>query len=221
MIETAPAPRNRVPFQELLSAMPDVAEAVHRFTSEENQRTVLSFLLRNLANPEEPAHARTEPGEPGLSLVQPLEAGGPEGHVSEEAEDSTVAASSNQAAGGKRRTRKRAAVRPLDIDFHPEGKQSLRDLVTEKAPANNFEMNTVAVYYLQEILGVTAIETGHVVAAYIECGWRLPANPDNSVSVTASRRKWLDTSDRKAIRLTYPGRNLVLLDLPKKAKQSA
>jgi hypothetical protein len=34
-------------------------------------------------------------------------------------------------------------------------------------------------------------------------------------------KKWLDTSDRKAIRLTFSGRNLVQHDLPRNAKNSA
>ena len=80
----------------------------------------------------------------------------------------------------------------------------------------------VAVYYLQEILGIDAIEVSHVLAAYTECEWRTPATPDNSLIVTACRKSWLDTSDLKAIKITYPGRNTVQFDLPRTSvKKSA
>lgn len=218
MNDTASSPHGGDTFQHLLSVMAPIAEAVERFSSEDNQRTVLEALLSAYGLPGKPP-ASAEPHESGLSVVPPLNTGAPEEHSTEE--DGPAAPSGPAGSAKRRSARKKSSTAPLDVDFHPDGKQSLRDFVAAKAPANNLEMNTVAVYYLQEVLGETAIETGHVVAAYIDCGWRLPANPDNAMSVTASRRKWLNTQDRKAIRLTNQGRNLVTIDLPRKAKKSA
>jgi hypothetical protein len=53
---------------------------------------------------------------------------------------------------------------------------------------------------LEEILGITAIHPGYVVEACTECGWRYPAEPGNRLQVTASKSKWLVTSDMKACR---------------------
>jgi hypothetical protein len=126
----------------------------------------------------------------------------------------------------RRRTRKSTTKKSWsqakDIDFRPEGKPNMRDFATGKAPANNYERNLVAVYYLEEILAISAIEVGHVLAAFAECEWRPASDPENSLMVTASRKGWLETSDMKAIRLTHRGRSTVQYDLPRiSAEKSA
>jgi hypothetical protein len=79
----------------------------------------------------------------------------------------------------------------------------------------------VLVYYIEVCLGIDSIEVGHVLAAYDECGWKSPSQPDNSLVVTASKKNWLDTSDLKAIRITHSGRNAVEYDMPIKKAKSA
>ena len=212
MLDTEPRPGDA--FENLLTAMPRIVQAVNGFTSEENQRTALSALLCAYGIPGElPGSAK--PAEPNLSVVPPLDALQPDEHATEE----TAPGTPNGSA--RRRARKSSALRPKDIDFRPEGKQSLRDFATEKAPNGSHEMNAVAIAYLQEVLEFDAIEAGHVLAAFIECEWRIPANPENALAKTASMKKWIDTSDMKAIRLTHPGRNLVRYDLPRATKKSA
>jgi hypothetical protein len=215
--QSNPEPHKWAKFEELLSAMPRIAEAVNVFKSEENQRTALSTLLRALGHSDEPpSHA--DSAEPSLSVVRSLDLGQPE---EPGAEAGAPSAAATGPAGGRRRSRKKPALRALDIDLHPEGKISVREFAAQKAPSGNFEMNVAAVFYLQEILGLVAIEAGHVLTVFNECGWRVPSDPVNSLNKTASVKKWLDTSDMKAIRLTFSGRNHVQLDLPKSAKNSA
>jgi hypothetical protein len=215
--QSNPEPHNGVKFEELLSAMPRIAEAVNVFVSEENQRTALSALLRALGHSDEsPSHA--ESAEPSLSVVRSLDLGQSEEHGAEAAVPTRAVGGP---AGGRRRNRKKPSLRALDIDLYPEGKPSLRDFAAQKTPSGHFEMNVAAVYYLQEVLGLEAVEAGHVLTAFNECGWRVPADPVNSLNKTASAKKWLDTSDMRAIRLTFSGRNLVQHDLPKSAKNSA
>jgi hypothetical protein len=214
--QSNPEPHKGAKFEELLSAMPRIAEAVNVFKSEDNQRTALSALLRTLGHSDQrPSH--TEPAEPSLSVVRSLDLGQPD-EPGAEAAPSTAGTGS---AGARRRNRKKSSLRALDIDLHPEGKISVRDFAAQKSPSGHFEMNVAAVYYLQEILGLSAIETGHVLAVFNECGWRVPSDPVNSLNKTASAKKWLDTSDTKAIRLTFSGRNHVQLDLPRSAQNSA
>ena len=215
--QSHPGPRAGAEFEELLSAMPRIAEAANGFVSEENQRAAFCALLRAFGLPEE-SRFRNEATEPGLSVVPPLDVNPPAEHGNEE---TAPGPSGGPSASGRRRNRKKPTLRAKDINLHPEGTQSLRDFAAQKAPAGSHEMHAVAVYYLQEVLGLDAIDVGHVLAAFNECGWRIPANPDNAVSKTASMKKWLDTSDRKAIRLTFAGRNLVQHDLPRSAKNSA
>ena len=100
----------------------------------------------------------------------------------------------------RRLNAKKTYPRVKDIDFRPEGKVSLRDFWAQKEPSeNNHEKNLVIVYYLKEFLEVSAIEVGHVLAGYDDVGVKSPAIPDNSLMVTASQKRWLDTSDMKAI----------------------
>ena len=64
--------------------------------------------------------------------------------------------------------------------------------------------------------GSTSIEVGHVVAAYDESGWRSPIDPDNSLRKTSCQKRWLDTSDMKAIKVLIAGRNVIQHDMPVK-----
>lgn len=205
-------------FDRLLDAMPRIGEA---FSSPKTQRAALDALVRSLGVPERGATAipsATNPKdaeEHGLSVVPPL------GDVAEEQEISeaqTAAEAGEARPARKARVRKPAAKKSFsrvkDINFRPEDKVSLRDFAAEKSPSNFHEKSLITVYYLEEFLEVEAIEIGHLLAAYDECGWKSPSDPENSVAVTASRKNWLDTSDRKAIKTTHSGRNAVQYDMP-------
>jgi hypothetical protein len=206
----------------LLFVMPRIAEAVNGFASPENQRIAGSVLMKLAMNAfglqdDPPLHE--EVGEPNLSVVPPLPDDRPE-----DRSDATAGRPADQPMAARRRTRKPAAKkswRARDINFRPEGKPSLREFEAEKKPKSFPERNAVAVYYLAETLGVTAIDAGHVLAAYTECEWRVPADIENCLMVTSSRKDWLNTSDMKAISLTNKGRNLVLFDLPSSSKKPA
>ena len=108
-----------------------------------------------------------------------------------------------------------------DINFWPTDKQSLPDFAAEKQTTIIHEKNLVVVYYLEEVLGISPIDVSQVLAGYQACGWKAPADPDNSLSVTASKKGWLNTSDRKALSVTHKGRQAVLFDMPSKKATSA
>jgi hypothetical protein len=123
----------------------------------------------------------------------------------------------------QRRARKPASKkswpRVKDLDFRPKGKQPLREFVAGKQPGSFYEKNLVAVAYLEEVLAIPAVGVGEVLAAYDECGWKPPTDPQNSLHQTSSHRKWLDTADMKAIRLTHRGRSMIQYDMPTKKSQ--
>jgi len=77
------------------------------------------------------------------------------------------------------------------------------------------------VYYIEDILAMSAIGVGHVLAAYTDLGWKPPTAPDNSLMSTASKKNWLNTSDMKAIHITHQGRAAVEHDMPRKKDKSA
>jgi hypothetical protein len=203
-------------FTELLDAMPRIAEAANAFKSEENQRSVLGVLLRAYGLPDQPSAAVGA----GLSVVPPLA-----DHPADAAAD-VRHAQDGEAGGARRRSRKSAGkkswTRVHDINFRPAGKEALRDFAASKAPVSFDEKNLVIVYYLEDMLEITPIGVGHVLAGYQECGWKSPSDPENSVAKTSSRKGWLDTSDRSAIHVVHAGRNTVEHDMPiKKDNKSA
>ena len=107
-----------------------------------------------------------------------------------------------------------------DLNTRPEGKQSLQDLVAEKQPSNGHEKNVVIIYWLREVLGKDPVDISDVMAAYRACGWPIPRNTPNALSVTGARKGWIDTSDRTNLKTTVSGDNMVLHDLPTPTKTS-
>lgn len=204
-------------YDRLLSEMPRIADAANQFMSEENQRAAFDALVRAIGMHVPPRAS----DEPNLSVVPPLPEDASAASVREDS-------GQEQAAAKQRRARKPAAKkswsRVKDINFRPAGKTSLRDYAIAKCPASNNERNLVAVHYLETVLEISSIEVGHVLAAYSECGWKVPANPDNpdnSLMVTASQKDWLDTSSMKAIRTRLKGQNHIEFDMPAKKATSA
>ena len=214
-----PSPRSRAAFEDLLVAMTAMAEVTTKFPSEDTQRTAFAHLLNAYYELPGNPPASTEPHEPGLSVVPPLNGGTPEDHGPVESDPATP---SNLSASAKRRLSKRKSpVRPLDVNFRPEGKVSLVDLAAEKLPGSVAEKSTLAIYYLAEVLGIEAVEAGHVLAAFRECKWPDPSpSIDAALSVNACKKSYYVTSNMKNITLTSAGRNLVHYLLPK-AKKSA
>jgi hypothetical protein len=101
-----------------------------------------------------------------------------------------------------------------DLDFRPSGQQSLLDFAAGKRPRNLNDRNLVAVYYLEQILGLQNITVDHVRAAYKECNWREPSSPLHSLQNTASQKSWISTRHMDDIRTTSTGTNTVEKEMP-------
>lgn len=107
------------------------------------------------------------------------------------------------------------------LDYHPKGVQSFADFVEAKKPTTTYEQNIVTVYWLSRIAGRTAVTVDQVYSCYKDRGWRVPADLRNNLSVTASTKGWIDTSNLESITVSIPGENYVEHDLPAKAKSKA
>lgn len=210
----------------------DMAEDVNGYESEENQRTAFRALLDMRLKMLETAGRPTVQGPAAphtnapashdwsdeaqvvdLSSHDDSETDGSE--ESRETEDLPDGGPSRprRTRRGRRRTSRRSE--PIrNLDFRPSGKVSFKDFVSEKKPTSLYQKNVLAVWYLEQVLEVTEIGVGHVLAAYKECSWREPSSPDNSLQVTASKHHWIDTSNMTQIRTTPSGRNLVQYDMP-------
>jgi len=106
------------------------------------------------------------------------------------------------------------------LDLKPKGKTSFADFVKEKNPSSNQDKCVVSVYYLRHELGNKAINANDVFTCFKAANWRVPADLENTLAVSATRKGWFDTSDRQNIKITIHGENFVEHDLPSKPKGS-
>ncbi len=89
------------------------------------------------------------------------------------------------------------------------------EFVEEKQPRNHFERQAVLVYWLGKIAGMEeGITVDHVNTCYVTAKWKRPAQFEANLQLTAARRGWIDTSDGSNIRITVPGEDFVVHDLP-------
>jgi len=189
-------------FDRLLNAMPRIAESINSFTSDEVQRAAFDALMTALQLPNEQKEAAADV-EDASGVEIPLK--------------SPIAGSESVANGEqspKPRRAKRSASKKnfsivRDLNFAPNGKQSLEEFVTDKKPKNQHEKNLIACFYLDEIMGIENITVGHVLSVYSACRWTSPSHPDTSLQATASANNWLDTSDMGSITVVWAGKNYV------------
>lgn len=202
-------------YERMLKAMPEIASVVNEFTSEGCQSQALGALLTALVMPGKASNPAVTLGQPPLSLVAVAV---PDDEVDRDPGVEQPPHSDAPHQGRKPRSRKagpkKTYARAKGLNFHPDGRPSLSDLAAEKRPTNNDEKNLLIVYYLKHVLEMAEVDLSHVLAAYADIEWKPPANPENSLFVTSSRKDWLDTRNIKAIEVTHKGRRVVEHDMP-------
>jgi hypothetical protein len=120
--------------------------------------------------------------------------------------------STKATAGPKRRAGSVGLVG--DLSLRPAGKKAFADFAAEKQPSAHAHKQAVIVYWLQKEAGVPGITVEHVNTCYDEAGWPRPNDLRNNLSLTASRKKWIDTSDQSDIKITTRGEDEVRHALP-------
>ena len=134
-----------------------------------------------------------------------------------------VTATTSHGLGNKSVAKKKGKGKTLhkqikDLNLSPGGKQSGKDFSLEKQPSNAKQKCVVAVYYLRDVLGVSAITIDHVYTYFKNAGWPAPTDLANTLQQAGSAG-WLDTADAQNILITPIGGNLIDHQLPKPAKQ--
>ncbi|GLZ06787.1 hypothetical protein Acsp03_42530 [Actinomadura sp. NBRC 104412] len=213
-------------FRELLSVMPDIAAAVNTFNSEAAQLKALKALIQTARNGSDrpaltTATAVALPSQPSerASVQREIEASStipalPPAPSS----DADAALRVEPTAKKPRKASAKKSISPVrGLNFAPDGKQPLADFVAQKQPRTMFEKNLAACYYLQEIMEISNITVGHVLAVYQFCSWSSASQPDVSLRQTASKRGWIDTSDSKDIKLEWGGQNYLETQMPSSA----
>ncbi len=181
---------------DLLKRMPEIAKAVSAFP-EGVQQSAFEALMA-AAGGDKPAAAASTPEETQVRKTR--------SRRKKPSGDGDGAGRVRRASGSP------SVIR--DLDLTPKGKTSLKDFVAAKQPKTQHDYNSVSVYYFAEELGIAAVTLNHVFTAYKDMKWREPASLSNSLSLTAVRKRFLDTSNMDDIKLTPAGRNHVQHDLP-------
>ncbi|MBS0535429.1 MAG: hypothetical protein JSR72_15330 [Proteobacteria bacterium] len=194
-------------FDLLLKRMSEIAGAVNAFSSEAVQEQAFAALVQAF---------NSELGSVDASLTRKRESQTPPTvqHGGSAGQEDTPEARTKR---GKRREGNPAAKIEIikDLDLRPKGKISFVEFIGQKRPKTNEDKYVVAVYYLEQILGVTAVTESHVATVFrLTQDWREPENLPAGLRMAASRKATIDTSDRNAIKTTPHGRNFVEHDLP-------
>jgi hypothetical protein len=192
-------------FEQMLEAMPKIADAVSGLPQELQSRAFEELLAslqgRKVSRDETPRPPENPAEDPDEAAD---DAPGPE---------TPTTRRQKAKANGKRSPRRHwTAVR--NIDFRPQGKVAFSDLAAEKSPTSIDQKNLLAVYWLEQVAEISEVGVGHVLAAYKVQNWREPAQPDTQLRNTASAKHWLDTANMKSITTTPTGRNIVEHDMP-------
>jgi len=181
----------------LIKRIPEIAEAVNSFKSEELQRQAFDLLVSQ------------------MGVVQPVAS--TSSHSTKEYTHQNQPKNEKIVETTKTKSRPKAKKTysiDKNLNLRPDGKASFRDFTTEKSPSNHLDKVTIAVYYLKEILALENATVSHVLTCYQDASWRLPSNPINTVQQAGSKG-YVDSSNAEDITLTPAGQNLVKFDLPR------
>ena len=188
----------------LLARMPDIAKAVSAFP-QAVQQSAFDALMASATGAPIDAAAAADDQQPGPR------------------NSSTTRTKRKRAAGAERETKAKRMVpsQPKvvkELDLRPKGKKSFPDFVMEKSPTSNHDRTAVALYYLANVAEITPVTRDQVFTCYREMGWKVPADFANSLQQTATKKRYLDTSNGDDLRLLNPGLNRVEHDLPLQKK---
>lgn len=211
-------------FRQLLAVMPEIAEAINIFDSEAAQLKALEVLIQAVVtdkgiSPPGPSKSTTV-----LTSSRPPEYGSDQAIIvssTPRAElESGTAASTSKIRKPRRGATKKSFNIVRNLNFAPEGKQSLADFVSTKKPRTKHEMNLAACYYLKEMMEIEGITVGHVLAVYQACSWSASPQPDTSLRKTASQMGWIDTANGNDMKVAWSGENYIQTKMPSSASQN-
>lgn len=194
---------------ELLGKMPAIAKAVADFP-EAVQQSAFDALMAAATGRTSPSAAPTPAQSRSKTRSRRANTAGKK------------KASTTEKVGAK--SRRVAASQPKvvkELDLRPKGKTSFRDFVAAKNPMNNHDKHAVVIYYLSNEAGLPNVTSDHVFTAWREMNWRLPPDFNQSLRLTASKKRYLDTSNSEDLRLLSTGVNRVEHDLPIQLKSSS
>jgi hypothetical protein len=92
---------------------------------------------------------------------------------------------------------------------------SFKGFHDEKKPGSAMEFNTVAVYYLQKLLGLQGVTLDHAYTCYAEVSRKPPGAFRQSFIDTKNKEGWLEFDDSGNLTIPHRGTVFVEHDLPR------
>jgi hypothetical protein len=131
----------------------------------------------------------------------------------------------------KRATAKKKAIKPngrtkkasanesysidRNLDLRGDGSlPSFKDFFAEKSPSGAKQINTVSVYYLKKIMGLTIVTLDQVYTCYSEVKKKPPKAFKQSFSDTKNREGWIEFDSGGNLDIPHRGTVYVEHDLP-------
>lgn len=187
-------------FEDLLSRMDSIAEAVNKFKTEGAQIRAFEALLDAAEVTSNGSTRRTSSTATPRKRTSSREAG----------------SSTN---GASARPKRRAGQPHVDaaLNFRPKGVTPFTDFLVDKAPTTNDEKCLVALYWLLHTAKQKPVGVDQVFTAFREAKWKVPPNLRNTLAVIKSKKGWMETSNMDDLQTTVIGDNYILHDLPKPA----
>ncbi|MGH7050238.1 MAG: hypothetical protein ACREE5_06300 [Acetobacteraceae bacterium] len=102
-----------------------------------------------------------------------------------------------------------------DLDFMPQGRESLKDFMQNKSPRTELELALAAVFYMQNFMNVAKIGPSHVMTALKDAGIAVPVDLKGTIRKAKRSKMWLNFTDIEEIRVTTQGGNHVEHEMPK------
>ncbi|MGC4100786.1 hypothetical protein [Ferruginibacter sp.] len=96
-----------------------------------------------------------------------------------------------------------------NINFYPDGKDSLENFYKKFKVNNDNENNLLFVYYMQEILKTTPLTANHLYTCYHELNIRIPEDLATSIQNTKRRKGWIESIGKGNISITDAGTNKI------------
>lgn len=205
------------PFERLLGSMPQIAEAVNAFQSEEVQRQVFAALLKTWGGTIEHG-TDTVPDQPSRNGHAPDGATAVLTKI-ELPKTAPPKTASPKTRSTRRTGGKKSWTATKGINFFPEKGVSFRTFAEEKQPVSNYDKYAVAGYYLTEHLGRQSFTAEDLLAAFKVCSWKAPTDPGNILAKVGSLKGWFDTTDTSAVVMSHLGKNMVEHDMPSRLKK--
>lgn len=180
----------------LLARMPQIAEAVERFSSESVQAEVLQAL----------------PGAFGAGntkdVVRPVEHDSSDDAL--DSQNNGVGQRDGKTSSSKRSSSGRSKQSfniDKSLDLLNGGAPSFKEFSNAKAPNSQVEKCLVSVYWLTRVHEDGELATiGQVYTCYKHMDWPVPSDLANTLS-KAGTEGWLDSKDREKLRVVVAGEN--------------